>query len=269
MLTVKGVSKTFDTLDNGTPSVKALDNVSLDVKEGEFFSIIGPSGCGKSTLIRIIAGLIPSYDGEVTIGTERVAAPHPWIGMVFQEESTFPWRTTVGNVEFGLEMRDVPPAARRTKALDMLDLVGLGSFEHRYPSELSGGMKQRVSIARALVMEPKILLMDEPFGALDEQTRIILGEELLKIRDKLRQTIVFVTHNINESVQLSNRVMVMTARPGRVKAVFRIDLPHPRDSTIIASDKFGHLVGQVWGTLRDESLKGFKQMEKTDQGGRS
>jgi NitT/TauT family transport system ATP-binding protein len=229
MLTVKGVSKTFDTLDNGTPSVKALDNVS----------IIGPSGCGKSTLIRIIAGLIPSYDGEVTIGTERVAAPHPWIGMVFQEESTFPWRTTVGNVEFGLEMRDVPPAARRTKALDMLDLVGLGSFEHRYPSELSGGMKQRV------------------------------GEELLKIRDKLRQTIVFVTHNINESVQLSNRVMVMTARPGRVKAVFRIDLPHPRDSTIIASDKFGHLVGQVWGTLRDESLKGFKQMEKTDQGGRS
>jgi NitT/TauT family transport system ATP-binding protein len=238
MLTVKGVSKTFDTLDNGTPSVKALDNVSLDVKEGEFFSIIGPSGCGKSTLIRIVAGLIPSYDGEVTIGTERVHAPHPWVGMVFQEESTFPWRTTVGNVEFGLEMRDVPPAARRTKALEML------------------------------VMEPKILLMDEPFGALDEQTRIILGEELLKIRDKLRQTIVFVTHNINESVQLSNRVMVMTARPGRVKAVFRIDLPHPRDSTIIASDKFGHLVGQVWGTLRDESLKGFKQMEKTNQGGR-
>ena len=269
MLTVKGVSKVFDTLDNGVESVRALDDVSLDVKEGEFFSIIGPSGCGKSTLIRIIAGLVPTYDGEVRIGPERVTAPHPWVGMVFQEESTFPWRTTVGNVEFGLEMRDVPPAARRTKALEMLDLVGLRGFEHRYPSELSGGMKQRVAIARALVMEPKILLMDEPFGALDEQTRIILGEELLKIRDKLRQTIIFVTHNINESVQLSNRVMVMTARPGRVKAVFRIYLPHPRDSTIIASDKFGQLVGQVWGTLRDESLKGFKQMEKTDQGRRS
>src|SRR5262245_57869058 len=262
MLTVKGVSKVFETLDNGVQSVRALDDVSLDVKEGEFFSIIGPSGCGKSTLIRIIAGLVPTYDGEVRIGTERVNAPHPWVGMVFQEESTFPWRTTIGNVEFGLEMRDVPPAARRTKALEMLDLVGLGGFEHRYPSELSGGMKQRVAIARALVMEPKILLMDEPFGALDEQTRIILGEELLKIRDKLRQTIVFVTHNINESVQLSDRVMVMTARPGRVKTVFKIDLPRPRDSSIIESEKFGRLVGQVWGTLREESIKGFKQMEK-------
>jgi NitT/TauT family transport system ATP-binding protein len=129
MLTVKGVSKIFDTPDNGTESVRALEDVSLDVKEGEFFSVIGPSGCGKSTLIRIIAGLIPSYDGEVRIGPERVNSPHPWVGMVFQEESTFPWRTTVGNVEFGLEMRDVPPAARRTKALEMLDLVGLGGFE--------------------------------------------------------------------------------------------------------------------------------------------
>jgi NitT/TauT family transport system ATP-binding protein len=144
----------------------------------------------------------------------------------------------------------------------MLELLGLAGFEQRYPSELSGGMKQRVAIARALVMEPKLLLMDEPFGALDEQTRIILGEELLKIRDQLGQTIVFVTHNINESVQLSDRVMVMTARPGRVKTVFKIDLPRPRDSSIIESEKFGRLVGQVWGTLREESIKGFKQMEK-------
>jgi NitT/TauT family transport system ATP-binding protein len=264
MLTVKRVSKVFGTLDDGVESVKALDDVSLDVNQGEFVSIIGPSGCGKSTLIRIIAGLVPAYGGEVRIGADRLSSPHPWVGMVFQEESTFPWRTTVGNVEFGLEMRNIPPASRRAKALEMLDLVGLGGFEYRYPAELSGGMKQRVAIARALVMEPKILLMDEPFGALDEQTRIILGEELLKIRDKLGQTIVFVTHNINESVQLSDRVMVMTARPGRVKAVFKIDLPHPRDSTIIASDKFGQLVGQVWGTLREESIKGFKQMEKTN-----
>jgi NitT/TauT family transport system ATP-binding protein len=262
MLSVKRVSKVFGTLDNGAQSVKALDDVSLDVNEGEFVSIIGPSGCGKSTLIRIIAGLITGYAGEVRIGADLVSSPHRWVAMVFQEESTFPWRTTVGNVEFGLEMRDMPPATRRAKALEMLELLGLGGFEYRYPSELSGGMKQRVAIARALVMEPKILLMDEPFGALDEQTRIILGEELLKIRDKLGQTIVFVTHNINESVQLSDRVLVMTARPGRVKALFKIDLPHPRDSTIIASDKFGQFVGQVWGTLRDESLKGFKQMEK-------
>jgi NitT/TauT family transport system ATP-binding protein len=146
----------------------------------------------------------------------------------------------------------------------MIRLVGLSGFEQRYPSELSGGMKQRVAIARALVLEPKILLMDEPFGALDEQTRIILGEELLKIRDQLRQTIVLVTHNINESVQLSDRVMVMTARPGRVKSIVDIDLPHPRDSSIIASDQFGRLVGRVWSALREESLKSFKQMEKRD-----
>jgi NitT/TauT family transport system ATP-binding protein len=264
ILAVHRVSKVFGSEENGEEPVKALDNVSLEVSEGEFFSIIGPSGCGKSTLIRIIAGLLPQHEGEVAIGAALVTGPHPWIAMVFQEESTFPWRTTLGNVEFGLEMAGVPLTERRERARDMLDLMGLSGFGDRYPSELSGGMRQRVAIARALVMEPKILLMDEPFGALDEQTRIILGEELLRIRDKLHQTIVFVTHNINESVQLSDRVMVMTARPGRVKAIFKIDLPHPRDSTIIESENFGRLVGQVWGTLREESLKGFKQMEKRD-----
>lgn len=262
MLLIKGVNKIFGALEDGFQPVKALENVSLEVREGEFFSIIGPSGCGKSTLLRIIGGLIPGYDGEVRVGNERIQGPHPWIGMVFQEESTFPWRTTLGNVGFGLEMHGVKVTERKKKALEMIRLVGLSGFEERYPSELSGGMRQRVAIARALVMEPKILLMDEPFGALDEQTRIILGEELLKIRDKLGQTILFVTHNIGESVQLSDRVMVMTARPGRAKAVFQIDFPHPRDSSIIASDQFGRLVGQVWGTLREESLKGFQQMEK-------
>jgi NitT/TauT family transport system ATP-binding protein len=261
MLILRGVNKVFGSLDDGAFQVKALNDISLEVREGEFFSIIGPSGCGKSTLLRIIGGLVPLYDGEITVGGERMGGPHPWIAMVFQEESTFPWRTTLGNVEFGLEMRGVRPEERRKKALEMIQLMGLSGFQDRYPSELSGGMRQRVAIARALVMEPKILLMDEPFGALDEQTRIILGEELLRIRDKLGQTVLFVTHNINESVQLSDRVMVMTARPGRVKAVFKIDLPHPRDSSIIASDRFGRLIGQVWGTLREESLKGFRQME--------
>lgn len=264
MLVIKGVNKIFGALEDGSQPVKALENVSLDVLEGEFYSIIGPSGCGKSTLLRIIGGLIPGYDGEAWVGSERIQGPHPWIGMVFQEESTFPWRTTLANVEFGLEMRGAKGNERKQKALEMIRLMGLRGFEGRYPSELSGGMRQRVAIARALVMEPKILLMDEPFGALDEQTRIILGEELLRIRDKLGQTILFVTHNINESVQLSDRVMVMTARPGRVKAVFKIDLPHPRDLSIIASERFGRLVGQVWGTLREESLKGFQQMEERD-----
>jgi NitT/TauT family transport system ATP-binding protein len=262
ILTLRNVSKFFGAADNGLQQVVAINDVSLDVSAGEFFSIIGPSGCGKSTLLRIIGGLLTASSGELTVGSDKVNGPHPWVGMVFQEESTFPWRTTLGNVEFGLEMRGVSQDQRRQKSREMIRLVGLSGFEERYPSELSGGMKQRVAIARALVLEPKILLMDEPFGALDEQTRIILGEELLRIRDQLKQTIILVTHNINESVQLSDRVMIMTARPGRVKEVVPIDLPHPRDSTIIASDRFGKLVGQVWGALREESIKSFKQAEQ-------
>ena len=262
ILTLRNVSKAFGSPDNGSAQIVAVHDVSLDLSAGEFYSIIGPSGCGKSTLLRIVGGLLDASSGELAVGAEPVKGPHPWIGMVFQEESTFPWRTTLANVEFGLEMRGVPVNERRAKAREMIRLVGLSGFEERYPSELSGGMKQRVAIARALVLEPKILLMDEPFGALDEQTRIILGEELLRIRDELKQTIILVTHNINESVQLSVRVMVMTARPGRVKEVVSIDLPHPRDSSIIASDRFGRLVAQVWGALREESIKSFKQTEQ-------
>jgi NitT/TauT family transport system ATP-binding protein len=262
ILTLCNVSKIFGSADNGADQVHAMQDVSMEVQAGEFFSIIGPSGCGKSTLVRIIGGLLPATSGDLMVGNEPVTGPHPWIGMVFQEESTFPWRTTLANVEFGLEMHGMAQRERREKAREMIRLVGLSGFEERYPSELSGGMKQRVAIARALVLEPKILLMDEPFGALDEQTRIMLGEELLRIRDQLKQTIILVTHNINESVQLSDRVMVMTARPGRVKSVVHIDLPHPRDSSIIASDRFGKLVGQVWGALREESIKSFKQTEQ-------
>jgi len=262
ILTLCNVSKVFGDAGNGAELIPAVNDVSLDVQAGEFFSIIGPSGCGKSTLLRIIGGLIAATAGELTVGTEEVTGPHPWLGMVFQEESTFPWRTTLGNVEFGLEMRGVAQETRRKQARAMIHLVGLSGFEDRYPSELSGGMKQRVAIARALVLEPKILLMDEPFGALDEQSRIILGEELLKIRAQLKQTIILVTHNINESVQLSDRVMIMTARPGRIKEIVAIDLPQPRDSSIISSDRFGKLVAQVWGALREESIRSFKQAEQ-------
>jgi len=256
MLSVRGVSKTFGL---SSQAVRALEGVDLEVQEGEFVSIIGPSGCGKSTLLRIIGGLIRSYEGEVLIRGKRVWGPHPAIAMVFQEESCFPWRTVLGNVEFGLEMRGVPKRQRRRRCQEVIDLVGLSGFENRYPAELSGGMRQRVAIARALVLEPAILLMDEPFGSLDEQTRIILGEELLRIRDELGQTILFVTHNISEAVQLSDRVLVMTARPGRVKEELNIDLPRPRDSTVIASERFGKFVGQLWYALREEALKGFKQ----------
>ncbi|HEV8725302.1 MAG TPA: ABC transporter ATP-binding protein [Candidatus Binatia bacterium] len=262
ILTLRNVRKVFGSADNGVEQVLAVNDVSFDVTAGEFLSIIGPSGCGKSTLLRIIGGLLPASSGELTVGNEQVNGPHPWIGMVFQEESTFPWRTTLANVEFGLEMHGMAQRERREKAREMIRLVGLSGFEERYPSELSGGMKQRVAIARALVLEPKILLMDEPFGALDEQTRIMLGEELLRIRDQLKQTIILVTHNINESVQLSDRVMIMTARPGRVKSIVAIDLAQPRDSSVIATDRFGRLVAQVWSALREESIKSFKQSEQ-------
>ncbi len=267
ILSLRNLSMVFGGDGNGAAPIAALSGISLDVQAGEFFSIIGPSGCGKSTLLRVIAGLQPASAGALTVGGEPVNGPHPWIGMVFQEESTFPWRTALANVEFGLEMRGAAPAERRGKAREMIRLVGLAGFEDRYPAELSGGMKQRVAIARALVLEPKILLMDEPFGALDEQTRIILGEELLRIRDALKQTIILVTHNINESVQLSDRVMILTARPGQVKSIVAIDLPQPRDSAIIASDRFGKLVAQVWSALREESIKSFKQAEQRIEGG--
>jgi len=251
ILEIRNISKTY-------PGVAAVENGSLEVYSHEFVSIIGPSGCGKSTLLEIIAGLLPKTSGEVFIKGHAVNHTHSSIGIIFQQESIFPWRTTIENIEFGLQMQGVPKEERRRKADKMIELVGLHGFEHRYPGELSGGMKQRVAIARALVMEPEILLMDEPFGALDEQTRIILGEELLRIQQEIGQTILFVTHNINEAVQLSDRVVVMTARPGRIKATIDIDFERPRTSEIIASEKFGRLVGQIWLLLREESLKGFK-----------
>lgn len=261
MLEVRDVSKTFTTPGSSGWYIKALEGINLQVKKGEFVSVIGPSGCGKSTLLAIISGFITDYEGEVYVKEERVARPISSIGVVFQEESTFPWRTTMGNVEFGLEMHGVPKRERRRKCQEIIDLVGLTGFEDRYPSELSGGMKQRVAMARTLVMEPEIILMDEPFGALDEQTRFILGEELLRIRDKLGQTILFITHNINEAIQLSERVLVMTARPGTIKREFNIDLPYPRDSSVITSERFGRVIGQVLATLQEESLKGFRQQQ--------
>ncbi len=267
LVQIRRLRKHYPVALDGAATLEAIQELDLDVHEREFLSLIGPSGCGKSTLLNIVGGLTAASSGEILVDGERVTGPHPKIGMVFQEESTFPWRVVLGNVAFGLEMQGAGREERERKAREMVRLVGLSGFENRYPSELSGGMKQRVAIARALVMEPRILLMDEPFGALDEQTRIILGEELLRIREKLGQTILFVTHNISEAVQLSDQVVVMTARPGRIKEIVQIDLPRPRDSTIIASDRFGRLVGQVWSALREESLKGFRQTETIIQGG--
>lgn len=255
ILEIRSISKEY--LD-----VRAIEDVSLEVYSHEFVSIIGPSGCGKSTLLEIVAGLIPKTSGDVFVKGQAVRNTHSSIGIVFQQESIFPWRTALENIEFGLQMQGMSREERQKRSREMIELVGLDGFENRYPVELSGGMKQRVAIARALVMEPEILLMDEPFGALDEQTRIILGEELLRIQQEIGQTILFVTHNINEAVQLSNRVVVMTARPGKIRGIVDVGIDRPRTSAIIASEKFGRLVGEIWMLLREESLKGFRQAKQ-------
>lgn len=261
-LVVDNVSKSFRGDGGLGEPVPALGNVSLQVDHGEFVSLIGPSGCGKSTLINIAAGLVGDYDGAVRIHGDRVTTPHPGIGMVFQEESTFPWLTTQQNVEFGLRMSGVSAKERRDQARDMIELVGLGNAAERYPAKLSGGMRQRVALARALVMEPEILLMDEPFAALDEQTRMVLGEELLRIQSKLQQTVVFVTHNLGEAVQLSDRVVAMTARPATIKAIVEVDLPRPRDSSIVSSPRYGELVAELWSLLRDEAIAALGERER-------
>lgn len=266
LFTIEDLCVTYPATPAAPEGTSALQNFSLNVRKGEFVSVVGPSGCGKSTLLSTVSGLLTGFQGRISVRGETISGPHPDVGVVFQEESTFPWRTVYKNVEFGLEMQGVSKAERSKKATDMLNLVGLNDFRDSYPPTLSGGMKQRVAIARTLVMEPSILLMDEPFGALDEQTRIILGEELLQIQRKLDQTVLLITHNIQEAILLSDRVVVLSARPGRIKAVIDIDLPKTRDSTLLATDHFAHLVGQVWSVLRDESLKAFAQEQKTDKG---
>jgi NitT/TauT family transport system ATP-binding protein len=258
ILVVDGITKRFTTPDG---VLTAVDNVSLTVAPGEFLGVIGPSGCGKSTLFNVIGGLTDGYDGRVSVAGETVSGPHRSIGMVFQEESTFPWRTVIDNVAFPLEIAGLSKAERYEKARHFVDLVGLDGFERRYPAELSGGMRQRVSMARTLASEPKILLMDEPFAALDEQTRLLLGDKVLQIQQQLQQTTLIITHNITEAVQLSDRILVMTYRPGKVKRIVDIDLPRPRTSEIVSSEAFGRYVAQIWSDLREEASRGMRDDE--------
>jgi NitT/TauT family transport system ATP-binding protein len=263
ILRVEDISKHFETQEGG---VTAVDHLSFDVRPGEFLSVIGPSGCGKSTVFNIIGGLLEDYDGRVTVAGETVRGPHESIGMVFQEESTFPWRTVIENVAFPLEIAARPKAERLERARHFIRLVGLDGFENRYPSELSGGMRQRVAIARTLASQPKILLMDEPFASLDEQTRLLLGDKVLQIQQELQQTTLLITHNITEAVQLSDRILVMTYRPGRMKRIVEINLPRPRTSEIVSSEAFGRYVAQIWADLREEASRGM-QDDETRRGG--
>src|SRR5919204_4463171 len=258
ILVVDDIVKRFETPDG---VLTAIDHVSLSVAPGEFVGVIGPSGCGKSALFNIIGGLLDGYDGTVKVAGDLVHGPHPAIGMIFQEESTFPWRTVLDNVAFPLEIAGVAKSERYERARHFVSLVGLDGFERRYPAELSGGMRQRVSMARTLAAQPKIMLMDEPFAALDEQTRLLLGDKVLQIQQELKQTTLLITHNITEAVQLSDRILVMTYRPGKVKRIVDIKLPRPRTSEIVSSEAFGRYVAQIWGDLREEASRGLEDEE--------
>jgi NitT/TauT family transport system ATP-binding protein len=235
---VERLGKRFDT---GV----AVEDLSFEVREKEFVSVVGPSGCGKSTALRIISGLITPSGGRVLVRGAEVKGPVTGVGMVFQSPVLLPWRTTLGNVLFTAEMRGESPARYRKRALELIELAGLEGFEGRHPHELSGGMQQRAAICRALLLSPPILLMDEPFGALDIITRERMGFELQKIWSASRNTVVFVTHSITEAVLLSDTVVVMTGRPGRAKAVIRIDLPRPRDSKMLSDPRFVELAAEV------------------------
>lgn len=232
--------------------ISALQDFNLDIREGEFFTILGPSGCGKSTFLNVLAGLAHKTSGSITIDGRPAEGINLHQGVVFQGYALFPWRTVLQNIEMGLEIRKVPKRERKETAEHFLDLVGLSGFAHRYPHELSGGMRQRVAIARALAYSPDLLLMDEPFAALDAQTREILQAELLRIWEAHKKTIVFITHSLDEAIYLSDRIAVMTHRPGRIKSILNVPLARPRPAEIRHSPQFVQLREQAWDVLRDE-----------------
>jgi NitT/TauT family transport system ATP-binding protein len=241
--------------------VLALDRVSLEVNEHEFLALLGPSGCGKSTLLYLIGGFLPIETGKIVVNGKRVTGPGPDRGIVFQNFALFPWKTVRKNVLYGLERQRLPRQQRELKAQAFIDLVGLTGFEDSYPSHLSGGMKQRVAIARTLAFDPRMLLMDEPFGALDAQTRSLMQSELLAIWQKTRKTVIFVTHDVHEAVYLADRVAVMTARPGRIKTIVdtRFDKADPE---VHRTKAFVDKVDEVWSLVRDEAVKAMEKPQR-------
>ncbi|AXI25588.1 nitrate ABC transporter ATP-binding protein [Methanofervidicoccus sp. A16] len=251
ILEIRNVSKKFVSKNK---EILAVDNITFHVRYNEFLSIVGPSGCGKSTLLRMIAGLEKPTSGEILMEGKKIEGPGAERGLVFQQYTLLPWRNVLDNVAFGLEIRGLPKKERYEIAMRFIKMIGLEGFEEAYPYELSGGMQQRVAIARTLANDPKIVLMDEPFGALDTQTRTILQHELLKIWEKEKKTVLFVTHSVDEAVYLSDRVIVMTARPGRIKDIISIDLPRPRKRDTL---EFIEYRKRIVNILKDEVLKSY------------
>ncbi len=249
---VEALSKRFfrpAAQGSGTEVLHVLDDIHLELRPHEFVSLIGPSGCGKTTLLRMIAGLARPDDGRVLAGGETVQGPGPDRAMVFQDFALMPWASVLDNVAFGLKLRAVPRAEREGRARQLIEMVGLSGFEKSLPRQLSGGMQQRVGLARALAVDPQILLLDEPFGALDEISRRVMQDELIRIWENEKKTAVFVTHSVDEAVFLSDRVVVMTARPGRIAEVIEVGLPRPRARNMEQSDRFVELRAQIWSAL--------------------
>jgi ABC-type nitrate/sulfonate/bicarbonate transport system ATPase subunit len=246
-LVIEGVSRTFPPARKGAEPTRALEPITLAVADNDFITILGPSGCGKSTLLRIVAGLDRATTGRVLLDGEAVTGPGPDRGMVFQSYTLFPWLTVADNIAFGLREKRVAEPERRSVAHAWCTRVGLAGFEHHYPKQLSGGMQQRTAIARVLANDPKIMLLDEPFGALDNQTRALMQETLLGIWERERKTVLFVTHDIEEAIGLSDRILVMTSRPGRIKSEYHVDLPRPRDLRGVRKmPAFHQLSEQIW-----------------------
>jgi NitT/TauT family transport system ATP-binding protein len=251
MLTIENVDKTFSIKrGSGVRKTHALQDVSLTVEEGEFCVIIGSSGCGKSTLLRLIDGLIAPSAGRILIHGKEVAGPGPDRGVVFQHANLLPWRTVRGNIEFGLECLGFDKAERRRRSTKYIEMVGLNEFEDHYPGQLSGGMQQRVGLARAFAVEPEILLMDEPFGALDAQTRLLLQGELEKIWSLQRRTAILITHDIEEALFLADRIVVMSAHPGRIASVVDVPFARPRGDEVRSDPEFGRMKMRLWEALK-------------------
>jgi len=259
VIEIRGVHKEFA---KGGRRVVALQDIDLTVAEREFVAILGPSGCGKSTLLNMVAGFDQPTRGSVRVAGGEIAAPAPSRGVVFQEPALFPWLTVMDNVVFGPKTRGQPAAGYRARAAQIIEQIGLSGFEASYPAELSGGMRQRVGIARVLIMEPKVLLMDEPFGSLDAQTRTLMQELLLALWERHHQTVLFVTHDIEEAVLLADRVCVMTARPGRIKKSIEVRMPRPRSIESTTSPEFNALRREVLDLIREESLRAAMETER-------
>jgi NitT/TauT family transport system ATP-binding protein len=259
IISIRGISKTFSSTGDPKAGTEAVSGVDLDISEGEFVCLVGPSGCGKTTLLRMIAGLEAPSAGELLFKGRPISGAGADRGMIFQSFALFPWRTVRRNIEFGLEVKRLPREERRRISREHIELVGLKGFEGAHPRQLSGGMQQRVGLARALANDPAVLLMDEPFGSLDAQTRNIMQTELLRIWERTRKTVVFVTHSVDESVFLADRIVLLTARPASVKTIFEIGIPRPRDR---ASPEFAAIRQRVLRDLTEEVLKGMAQQDR-------